>query len=181
VQRQGERVGPESPGRRAGEAAAPPERVAGLIPTRLALAGADAAPPGGHEAMPDHDEAMPDEIGGESARPALDLEWLEETSMGQPSLRESLLSIFLTDVRPRLEQLSLAVSGHDPDRIEFEAHGLKGMCLTLGAMTCAGVFAELERMGRERKLDAAPSALKRAYLEVTRTERFITAMERRAA
>ena len=101
--------------------------------------------------------------------------------MGIPALRESLLHTFLTDVRPRLERLGLAVTGRDPRRIEFEAHGLKGMCLTLGATTCAELFAELERMGREQALDLAPSLLKRAHLEVTLTERYITTMERLAA
>ena len=101
--------------------------------------------------------------------------------MGIPALRESLLSTFLSDVRPRLEQLSLAVNRRDARRVEFEAHGLKGMCHTVGATTCGAHFADLERMGREQALDLAPPALKRAYLEVTRTERFITAMERTAA
>ena len=149
-------------------------RVAGLIPTVDSLSSADVMPL-------DDGEPLRDEVAGDVPRPALDLARLEEASMGIPALRESLLNTFLTDVRPRLERLGLAVNGRDPRRIEFEAHGLKGMCLTLGATTCAELFAELERMGREQELNLVPPTLKRAYLEVTRTERFITAMERLAA
>ena len=101
--------------------------------------------------------------------------------MGIPALRDSLLSAFLSDVRPRLERLALAVNGRDAHGIEFEAHGLKGMCVTMGATASAESFAQLERVGREQTLDLAPQLLKRACLEVTRTERYITTMERLAA
>ena len=125
------------------------------------------------------------EPGGEAAgdvpRPALDLARLDGTSMGIPVLREQLLDTFLGEVRPRLEQLLQALNARDARRVEFEAHGLKGMCATLGAMGCTDVFAELERVGRERTLEQAGPLIKRAYLEVTRTERFITTMERMAA
>jgi hypothetical protein len=114
-------------------------------------------------------------------RPALDLERLGQSSMGIPALRASLLSAFLTEVRPRLEQLSEAVVVHDARRIEFEAHGLKGMCLTLGADVCGEVFAEMECLGREQRLDGMAPLLKRAHLEVTRTERYIATLERMAA
>jgi HPt (histidine-containing phosphotransfer) domain-containing protein len=101
--------------------------------------------------------------------------------MGIPALRDSLLSTFLNDIRPRLERLALAVNGRDAHRVELEAHGLTGMGATVGATACAELFAQLERMGREPALDLAPSLLKRAHLEVTRTERYITTMERLAA
>lgn len=101
--------------------------------------------------------------------------------MGVPALRDSLLSTFLNDVRPRLEQLALAMGRRDARRVEFEAHGLKGMCATVGATACAELFAELEHLGHEQTIDLVPPLLKRAHLEVTRTERYITTMERLAA
>ena len=158
---------------RRSSAAAAADQAAGLAPTVTSLSSADV--------MPLDEASLRDEIAGDSPRPALDLARLEETSMGIPALRDSLLSTFLSDVRPRLEQLGLAVNGRDAHRIEFEAHGLKGMCATLGATASAELFAELERVGREKTLALAPSLLKRAYLEVTRTERYITTMERLAA
>jgi PAS domain S-box-containing protein len=147
--------------------------AAELPPTVTSLSSADV--------MPLDDDPLQDETASDSPRLALDLARLEETSMGIPALRDSLLNAFLNEVRPRLDQLGLAVNGRDARRVEFEAHGLKGMCASLGATTSAELFAELERVGREKRLDLAPPLLKRAYLEVTRTERYITTMERLAA
>jgi two-component system, sensor histidine kinase and response regulator len=147
--------------------------AAELALTVISLSSADV--------MPLDEGPLRDEIACDMPHPALDLARLEETSMGIPALRDSLLSTFLNDVRPRLEQLGLAVNGRDAHRVEFEAHGLKGMCATVGAMASAELFAELERLGREQALDLVPSLLKRAHLEVTRTERYITTMERLAA
>jgi len=154
-------------------AAAAAGQAAGRVPTVTSLSSADILPLDG--------DPLRDEIASDLPQPALDLARLEETCMGIPALRDSLLSAFLGDVRPRLERLGLAVNGRDAHRVEFEAHGLKGMCATVGAIACAGLFAELEQVGRGKALDLAPALLKRAYLEVTRTERYITTMERLAA
>ena len=147
--------------------------AAELARTVISLSSADV--------MPLDEGPLRDEIASDMPHPALDLARLEETSMGIPALRDSLLSTFLNDIRPRLEQLGLAVNGRDAHRVEFEAHGLKGMCATVGATASAELFAELERLGHEQALDLATSLLKRAHLEVTRTERYITTMERLAA
>ena len=153
--------------------AAAADSAAGLAPTMTSLSSADV--------MPLDEDPLGDELTTDIPRPALDLAQLEETSMGIPALRDSLLDTFLNDIRPRLERLGLAVNKRDAQRVEFEAHGLKGMCATLGATVIAELFAELECLGREQGLDLAPPLLKRAYLEVTRTERYIMTMERLAA
>jgi PAS domain S-box-containing protein len=155
-----------SPGPAPGRAAAPE-----LTMTSLSRA----------DVMPLDQDLFRDEAASDMPRPALDLARLEETSMGIPALRDTLLGTFLNDVRPRLEHLGLALNGRDAHRVEFEAHGLKGMCATVGAIACAELFEQLERAGREGTLDLAPALLKRAHLEVTRTERYITTMERLAA
>ncbi len=166
-------------------------RPAGLVPTpaEAAAGSADARAEAaevevGHVQGPGLERLSRADVlpsGGEAEPPALDLERLEQSSMGNPALRASLLGTFLAEVRPRLEQLNQAVVGQDARRAEFEAHGLKGMCLTLGAVFCGEVFAELERLGRERRLVNAGPLLKRAHLEVTRAERTIAALERMAA
>ncbi len=133
------------------------------------------------DVMPLTEEALEDAGATDLPRPAIDLAHLQQASMGIPALRESLLGTFLNDVRPRLERLGVAVNERDAQRIELEAHGLKGMCATVGATACAERFAELERAGREQALGLAPTLLKRVHLELTRTERYITTMERPAA
>jgi PAS domain S-box-containing protein len=135
----------------------------------------------GVHVVPLGEEAAADAAPGQELAPPVDLQRLEVTCMGIPALRESLLNTFLTEVRPRLERLGSALNEHDSRQFEMEAHGLKGMCATVGATVCADCFAELERAGREGDLETATPLLKRAYLEVTRTEAFITTIVRMAA
>ncbi|MBI5710951.1 MAG: response regulator [Candidatus Eisenbacteria bacterium] len=111
-------------------------------------------------------------------QPALDVERLEEMCMGVPALRDSLLNTFLGEVRPRLDRLGEAVAALDARRVEFEAHGLKGMSATVGALPSAEVFLQLEELGREGDLAGAGPLMKRALLEVARAERFVSGMER---
>src|SRR5207249_138927 len=82
--------------------------------------------------------------------PPIDYERLNDTSMGIPALRDALLNTFMGDVGERVDRLEEAVQAKDARRVEFEAHGLKGMSATVGARHCVAVFAELERCGRAR-------------------------------
>jgi CheY-like chemotaxis protein/HPt (histidine-containing phosphotransfer) domain-containing protein len=115
----------------------------------------------------------------------IDFERLNDTSMGIPGLREALLNTFLGDVSERVERLAEAVAGRDTRRVEFEAHGLKGMAATIGARHCVGAFAELERCGRDNDLAVAMPPLERARVEVERVRVYIEGLngqgERKAA
>lgn len=104
--------------------------------------------------------------------------------MGLPALRDALLQTFMTDVHPRLARLAEAVTAMDPRRIEFEAHGLKGMSATVGAVACAETFGQIERLAGEEQMGGMPGLLERAKDEVQRTEEHIERLEtilRRAA
>ncbi len=105
--------------------------------------------------------------------PALDLEQLEMACMGLPALRSSLLHTFLHDVPGRVDRLRQAFEVSDPRRVEFEAHGLKGMCATIGANGCALLFGEIEERAREDQSAEAKVLLQPAMDEVVRTEQFI--------
>ncbi|HEY6196560.1 MAG TPA: response regulator [Candidatus Eisenbacteria bacterium] len=105
--------------------------------------------------------------------PAIDLEQLETACMGLPALRSSLLHTFLGDVSGRLERLAHAFETGDPRRVEFEAHGLKGMCATIGAGGCTMLFGEIEEWARDEHVDEARAMLQPAIDEVHRTEQFI--------
>jgi signal transduction histidine kinase/DNA-binding response OmpR family regulator/HPt (histidine-containing phosphotransfer) domain-containing protein len=110
--------------------------------------------------------AMPD-------GPAIDLEQLETACMGLPALRTSLLHTFINDVPNRLERLARAFESGEARRLEFEAHGLKGMCATIGAGGCALLFGEIEEWAREDRATEAMVFLEPAMAEVQRTEEFI--------
>jgi len=115
--------------------------------------------------------------------PPLDEARLETMCMGVPSLRDKLLETFLHEIDPRLDRLMAAMSEKDAKLVEFEAHGLKGMSATIGAMVAAEVFASLETLGREGDLAAAEKVLNRATQEADRARRATEALlaEKRAA
>jgi HPt (histidine-containing phosphotransfer) domain-containing protein len=93
--------------------------------------------------------------------------------MGVPALRNSLLQAFLSDVRPRLGKVREAVRAGDARLVEFESHGLTGMCRTIGAAACGEVFAQLERLGESEELGAAPPLVQKAEQEIARAEEHI--------
>jgi CheY-like chemotaxis protein/HPt (histidine-containing phosphotransfer) domain-containing protein len=105
-----------------------------------------------------------------------DLDRLNDTSMGIPALRDALLNTFLGDVDERVQRLEDALRSRDARRVEFEAHGLKGMSATVGARHCVTVFAELERCGRENELASGGPPLARARVEVKRVREHIGQM-----
>jgi HPt (histidine-containing phosphotransfer) domain-containing protein len=122
-------------------------------------------------------EFTPVEIPTLPEGPALDLEQLESACMGLPALRSSLLHTFLDDMPGRLARLEKAFDSSDPRRLEFEAHGLRGMCATIGAHGCVMLFGEIEDRAREDQITEVRILLEPARAEVARTEQFIRRLE----
>jgi PAS domain S-box-containing protein len=114
----------------------------------------------------------------ESPAVPIDNARLEGSSMGIAALRDTLLNTFLADVPPRLDRLAQAMVEHEAHRIEFEAHGLMGMCATIGAVACERVFAEIERLAAEERVSECTRLLPKAKAEVERTEAYISRLER---
>ena len=133
--------------------------------TAAQVTGVD-APGTADEPAEDGVPAMPD-------GPAIDLEQLEAACMGLPALRSSLLHTYMIDVPGRLERLRFSFDSADLRRVEFEAHGLRGMCATIGATGCTVLFGEMEDRARADRLQAARVLLEPAIAEATRTEEFI--------
>lgn len=111
---------------------------------------------------------------------ALDLDQLDEMSMGIARLRTTLLDTFLAEVHPRLDRLREAATAADPARAEFEAHGLKTMSGTVGATSCQTLFEDIEHRAREGESTSLAALIRRAFLEVVRAERAIGALDREA-
>ncbi|MEO5617044.1 MAG: response regulator [Candidatus Eisenbacteria bacterium] len=103
---------------------------------------------------------------------------LEESCMGITALRDTLLTTFLADVPPRIDRLAEAVESNDARRIEFEAHGLKGMCVTVGAVACGRFFGEIERLASEERVSELAVLVPRARVAVQHTEEYIARLER---
>lgn len=120
---------------------------------------------------------LTDADGSAREMPALNTSRLEDSCMGIPALRETLLKAFLSDVRPRLDTLREHVEQNQARRAEFEAHGLRGMCATVGADACRAAFTEIEDCARGGDLSNAMSLIERAAHEVGRAEEYIRRFE----
>ena len=90
--------------------------------------------------------------------------------MGNPELRRTLAQTFVSDIHTRLTSLGDRITSGDSAAVEFEAHGLKGMCSTIGAVRCAELFSMLESRGQDRDLSGASELLAAAADEVGRVE-----------
>lgn len=90
--------------------------------------------------------------------------------MGNAELRRTLAQTFMTDIRPRLTRLDGRIAAGDTRGVEFEAHGLKGMCGAIGAVRCAELFRMLEYRGRDQDLAGAAAILSAVDEEVGRVE-----------
>jgi len=106
---------------------------------------------------------------------------LDASSMGSPELRAQLIQAFQTQIMPKLEQLDQAIKVGDAAAAERVAHSLKGMCATVGAMRCAQAFDHMERMGREKRIDALRYRFERALPEVARADEALGQPPARAA
>jgi HPt (histidine-containing phosphotransfer) domain-containing protein len=113
--------------------------------------------------------------------PILDPERLDQSSMGNPELQKMLIQSFLTQVQPRLQHLREGVALGDAEVVGFEAHALKGMCATLGALRCAEVFEHMERLAQQQRLEPLRFKLDRAEIEVGQVEALLREPQSRAA
>jgi CheY-like chemotaxis protein len=94
----------------------------------------------------------------ESAVAVLDFDALF-TRVGQDAdLLKEVINLFLADCPVRMAAIKAAVDARDAEAIRQAAHALKGSAgnLSAGALTAAA--RTLERIGAERRLDAAPGA-----------------------
>jgi CheY-like chemotaxis protein len=120
--------------------------------------------------MPGQQTSMPAPEAGETV---LDEARLESSCMGNPELKNILVRTFIHHIRPRLRRLREVTAAGDAKAVEFEAHGLKGMSATIGAVSCADAFGRIERMGRENRLEPVGPMLDYAEIEVGRVEAVI--------
>src|SRR5262245_14016933 len=102
--------------------------------------------------------------------PVLDRAQLEDACMGDATLRRTLVQTFLNDVRERLDRLSSRLASGDARAVEFDAHGLKGMCAAIGAVRCAELFGVIEARARAQDLNGLADLFAAADDEVGRAE-----------
>src|SRR6202012_5170942 len=80
---------------------------------------------------------------------------------GDEELLKELMSVFLEEYAKWMTDLRVAVGARDAARLQRAAHTLKGALDSCGASSAVGEARELERLGREGKLDGSEALLGR--------------------
>jgi HPt (histidine-containing phosphotransfer) domain-containing protein len=86
----------------------------------------------------------------------VDMERLMEFSDGTTESLRELITLYIDQTGKQLEQLRLAVQDGKASDVRQVAHSCAGASATCGMITLAPLLRELERLGTEQKLEAAP-------------------------
>jgi histidine phosphotransfer protein HptB len=89
------------------------------------------------------------------------IDWrsLQQLSDGDRQFERELLSLFVSDTRSQLSQLSDAVMAHDAQRVAKLAHYLKGSCGNVGVIALHACAAKLEAEARRGELSSSQQLL----------------------
>jgi len=90
----------------------------------------------------------------------IDREALMTRVGGDEELFTEIIKLFLLDCPVRVAAIKAAVEREDPDEVRLAAHALKGSAGNLSAAALTSAARTLERLGTERRLEAAPAAFR---------------------
>jgi len=90
----------------------------------------------------------------------IDREALLNRVGGDEELLMEIVQLFLVDCPLRVAAIKEAVAGGNPDEIRLAAHALKGSASNMSAIALTAAARTIERLGTERRVDAAPAALR---------------------
>jgi len=91
-------------------------------------------------------------------------------------LLAEIIDEYLTQTARDRELLGHVASEGDPEALNRTAHALKGASANVGAVTLAGVCAEIEARGRFEQLDGLADMLARFDAEFGRVRDALTAV-----
>jgi signal transduction histidine kinase/CheY-like chemotaxis protein/HPt (histidine-containing phosphotransfer) domain-containing protein len=84
-------------------------------------------------------------------------------ALGRMAGDVSFLKTMLTDFQHKkesyLQQCADAIAARDPDKLAFEAHGLKGLAANLGLNAISKTALALEQIGKSQNLSTAPTTM----------------------
>jgi len=113
------------------------------------VAGAEPAPDGKGETLPEDEPALDPEV----------ISGLRDLEEGSPGLLEELVEMFLEDAPPRIEALGVAVEEGDAHSVERISHSLKGSSGNMGGRRMSEVSEKLQIAGASADLEQAPDLL----------------------
>ena len=90
----------------------------------------------------------------------IDRESLMTRVGGDEELFTEVIQLFLLDCPLGVAAIKAAVESGDPEQVRLAAHALKGSAGNLSATALTSAARTLERLGTERRLEAAPAAFR---------------------
>jgi len=81
---------------------------------------------------------------------------------GRPDIRKTLMTSYLGSIPALMESAKAAVSAADGNALRNSAHSMKSSSTAIGALLFGKTCAELELLGKNNTLEAAPALLERA-------------------
>jgi len=93
---------------------------------------------------------------------------------GDKELVRELVNDFLQIYPKQLDELIRAVQKSDPEMVERKAHSFKGSVGNFGVKSAQQLAYELEKMGREAKLDNADAVLNKLRLEMKKIDSYFS-------
>jgi len=92
-------------------------------------------------------------LNGVSALPSFDKGKAMEMAGGDEEFLKELVQLFLADYPEKLSQIQQALQQRDANTLYQVAHSLKGACANLGLERARALSFEIEKRGREEKLE----------------------------
>ena len=74
---------------------------------------------------------------------------------GGMGLAREIMRTFLASAQQRVEHIEQAIASGDSEILGQAAHALKSSSANVGAETLSGLYKQLEKLGRERRIDEA--------------------------
>ncbi|MEW5814116.1 MAG: Hpt domain-containing protein [Spirochaetota bacterium] len=100
---------------------------------------------------------MTEDITGFEKGPLLDMEGALSHVQGDREFLKEILKIFLDEIPGRLDEFRTALNEKNLQKVASAAHALKGVALTIGAVSCNKLSAAIEISARNDRFEEAAS------------------------
>jgi HPt (histidine-containing phosphotransfer) domain-containing protein len=129
--------------------------------------------------LPSTAQGVGQETAPEVLPDAIDAETLLANLGQDREILHTISEIFTQQCPHLLGELRAAVEGQDAPAVREAAHALKGNFLTIAASDAASLAAEIERLGREARIEDTPRLLERLQRETERVQAALSALARK--
>ncbi len=107
-------------------------------------------------------------------KPVVDLNKALDMVDGDKEFLKELVELFKKDYTEKLEEISSAIQKKDFKTIDEVAHSLKGASGNLGLMRIYELSFEIEKMGKEAKLEGVEKIYEELKKELNRFKEFVS-------